>query len=167
MEIKEIEDSEGKYYIAEDGTMLRALTPRFNKNGAIYHVISKNKKQIKLGLAALLVKYFKKSYCRKCNTEFKIENENSKYSYICETCLRKNAAKCRKDWRKNNPDKIKATKIKNKKASEEITKEYAAHQLGLKISEMPDDVYEAYKKTLFFKREVSKNSGVHINSLNW
>ena len=72
------------------------------------------------------------------------------------------ALKYAKEWAKANPNLITSN---SGIRSREIHKSYVAAILGLKMDELPNDVYQNYRNRLLFKRKVAKEHNINIHSL--
>ena len=124
---------------------------------------------------SLLAKYFSYIFCPQCTQKIK----TTKHIRICRTCAKENLNKNGGKWRKLNPEKYKVSlsksyhKHRSKNAPRQLAKlqeqrtmisrNYVASKLMILISDLTDEIYENYKKTLLLKREVSKEFNIPVN----
>lgn len=145
-----------------------------NRN-CLIAVVNSNGKLWSFAKNSLLAKYFGYILCPQCTQKI----ETTKHVRLCSSCVKKNANETNGRWRKRNPLKYKECvsksyhKHKKKYAPKHLAKleqqravvsrNYAASKLMISISDLTDDIYESFKKTLLLKREVSKEFNIPVN----
>lgn len=133
--------------------------------------------------------------CNKCNHKIYTNSNSRRSKELCDNCLIKNQKdyhhnqymkrrvlkpivllseeqkkiniqKSREKWIKGNPEKLEeATYKRNKRKFKNLPKYEIASRLGLKVSELTDELYNEYKNLILFKRKVAKENNVSISSL--
>ena len=157
-----IKGTNKQYSIREDGIILnhysnisRGKSYREKEltihNGLSTIYISKKKTTVSISL--LLFDYFGFKYCNKCNSKFKRERNK----ITCENCLIDVG---------NYPKSKEQIKKANDKVTEKITKSYTASMLGLKVSEVTDELHQYHKQNLLLKRKIAKENNISINIFN-
>jgi hypothetical protein len=135
----------------------------------------------------LLRLYFKHVYCIKCNSKVEDLGIGKRTKSLCNNCIaipkkriyikkpikplltdeekKVNLALSRKRWITNNPLKY-ANNIKriNSKRITELPKCEIAWRLGLKASELTDDLYNLHKTQIELKRLLSQKTGLHYSN---
>lgn len=150
-----------------------------------------NKKDIEFNSRKLLIKYFGFNYCDKCNKKYipnispikcdSCREESHRISNVNYNRRHKEKIKAytqlprviemrrqnARNWRKNNPEKVKARSKKScKNQVENLTRSYIKHLLGLKKDEiLSEKIYQEYKELILFKRKIAKEFDVNIASL--
>ena len=184
LQTKFIEGTNEQYSIREDGAVISHYRLR-SLNGKLKLIVKDiirkqtsdhrcNILNVSVSTISLLYTYFNYYVCKQCNK--KVYEKPSKR--VCKTCIKHNRKVAfnnrlllnkqvfldkRKEHRSKNPDKYKEF---YKKIVENVPKHYVANNLGLKTSELSDDLYKHVKQTLFFKRQLSKEHGIPIRSLH-
>ena len=154
-------------------TIVVPYTKAPNRN-CLFFKTNCNGKTLRFSKNVLLAKYFGYMFCPQCTQK----TETTKYIKICCTCAKKNANKNSQKWKKMNPEKYKEClsksyhKNRSKNAPKRIAKlkeqrsiisrNYAASRLNISISDLTDEIYESFKKTLLLKREVSKEFNIPV-----
>jgi hypothetical protein len=175
METKFIEGTNEQYSIREDGVVIKNYKTRGKKKFYIESTLqgSKDPKgntlQFRLNNKtysknALLIKYFGYKDCKNTGCTNKIDILHVLY---CKKCAIELNKKVLKNFRTVHADKIrKYKKEKCKKDVETISKSYVASALlGIKISEMNDELYQSQKKIIILKRKIAREHNMNINSL--
>jgi hypothetical protein len=172
METKFIEGTNEQYSIREDGVVIKHYTI-FKRLGKVYEDSilegSKNKEEkvdqfnIKgkyHGKNALMIKYFGIKSCRNPNCSNLLIKLRAMYCSDCKKLSRDNFNERYKEKRK-----LAAIK-KLEKGIQLVTKKYVAGLLKIKMSELPDELYEHHRNLLLFKRKLSKEFNVSIYKFN-
>lgn len=142
------------YTLREDGTMIYNPTGALKslRKGKNYRLGYCGKWRKTVALGTLMKLYFNGV---KCLTE-KCDN------FVTEL-NKKTCSSCRESYYSRRYAKQIAYR---REQSLRITKFHVGRTLGFLKGEISEELYQFYKKTLEFKREVAKEQGIHINKLN-
>lgn len=144
----------GNYTFREDGTMVYNPTGILKslRKGTNYRLSGNGKHKKTVALRTLMKIHFNGV---KCITE-ECTNFVTKLNKL--TC-----SSCRESYYSR---KYARQLVYHKEQNKKITRFYVSRKLGFLKGELPDDLYEHYKKTLLFKREIANKHKIHINKLN-
>ena len=161
METRFIPGTNEQYSIREDGMVIihykwtknfkstyivnRLLKPRKGRNLSLY--IKINGKDTSRSANSLLRDIFGFAICNRCKNKFTPNKSPEK----CDSCKKELACQATKNWTINHPEKHQDRQM-NRIINPSRT--YVSHLLGLKTSQLTDELYELHKKTLLLKREI-------------
>jgi hypothetical protein len=173
LKTKFIEGTNEQYSIREDGVVishyrfLRNLKKEYrtfifkghkDKNCNTIQYCIKGKMYSK---NALLITHFGFKKCYTCEAAVK----NILHSY-CKDCIRIRDLEATRNYRKNNPIKVKEqtkkTYLKNKDI---VPKGYIASLLALPVNLVTDELYNHHRNLILYKREIAKKHNIHMSSL--
>ena len=157
METKFIEGTNNQYLIREDGVVLQC----YKYNTELNTVCTTKKiSTLNLGIKSslslhstnrLLLKYFGYIICKYCNQKKQIIHSKDK----CKTCYKKEDKIFGK-----SPKKREYSKRYSKNKTKDISKQYTCQILGIKTSELTEELYQLHKSTLKLKREICQKNSI-------
>jgi hypothetical protein len=163
METKFIEGTNKQYSIREDGVVIQHYKftwagniaksfkekeliackyPSISSN-AYFVRIQINKKQHNVFINSLLITYFNKAKCPKCNVEYK---RTIKKVQSCPSCLKKNHRDKNIEYKKN------------------CVLHYSKLCMTATNINISEELYNLHKQTLKIKRLLSEKTGLHFNN---